>query len=76
MQETQLNSEKIEIVKKIIESSNREVLDAVKKILIQEEKRHSDEELNEYQLKEIEISKQQISNGDTVDWEDLKKRLL
>lgn len=76
MQTTNLNNEKLETAKKVIQSSAPEVLGDVREILRKKARKYSDHNLNEHQLHEIALSRKQISNGQTVDWADLKKRMI
>lgn len=65
---------KIEIVKQILESESKELLDKLYSTLNRED---SDfwTELSSDQKEEIEIGRRQVRNGETEDWEIVRDRL-
>lgn len=65
---------KLELVKQILESESRELLDKIYATLKKEENDFW-LELTEDQKREVEIAKQQVKNGETEDWENVLKRL-
>ena len=69
-----IRSLKIELVKQILESESKELLDKLHSILKRED---SDfwNELSDDQKEEVEIGRRQVRNGETEDWEILKDRL-
>ena len=66
---------KIELVKQILESESKELLDQIYSTLKREEKDFWIE-LTDDQKEEVEIGRRQVSNGETEDWETLRERLL
>ncbi len=66
---------KIELVKQILESESKELLDKLYSILKRED---SDfwPELSADQKEEVEIGRRQVRNGETEDWEIVKERLM
>ena len=65
---------KLELVKYILESESKELLDKVYSTLKIEENDFWNE-LTESQKKEVEIGLKQIESGETEDWEDFLKRV-
>lgn len=65
---------KIEIVKQVLETESQDLLD---KILDTIKKENPDfwHELSDEQKAEIEMSRDQIKNGESESWESLRKRL-
>jgi len=76
MLEADLNSIKVEIVRQILESSDAEILTSINKML-----HHNSEnekaffEPSSHVLNEIVMGKQQVQEGKTINWEDLRKQL-
>tara|TARA_R110002124_G_scaffold286310_1_gene466833 strand:- start:16477 stop:16695 length:219 start_codon:yes stop_codon:yes gene_type:complete len=69
-----IQSLKIELTRIILETESTDLL---KKLLadLKKEKRDFWLDLTEDQKNEIEISREQIQNGETEDWESISKRL-
>lgn len=65
---------KIELVKQIIESESKELLDKIYSALKREEKDFWNE-LTDDQKEEVEIGRRQVRNGETEDWESVRERL-
>jgi RNA-splicing ligase RtcB len=70
-----LNSIKVEIVKKVLDSSDSSILDSIHKMLSEAKGNNGTFKLSETEISDIEISRKQIAEGKTMDWEDLKKKL-
>ena len=66
---------KIELVKQVLESESKELLNQIYSALKNDEKDFWDE-LTDDQKEEVEIGKRQVSNGETEDWENVRERLL
>jgi len=65
---------KIELVKQILESESKELLDKIYAALKREEKDFW-MDLSDDQKKEVEIGRRQVKNGETEDWESVLARL-
>ena len=65
---------KLELVKQILESESKELLDKIYATLKKEQKDFW-LEMSDEQQEEIEIARKQIKNGETEDWESVLKRL-
>lgn len=65
---------KVEIVKRILELENEDILSRILKTLSSKE-RDFWLDLTTDQKEEIEISRKQILNGEIEDWESIYKRL-
>lgn len=65
---------KIELVKQILESESKELLDKIYSTIKREEKDFWTELTND-QKEEVEIGRQQVRNGETEDWENVRDRL-
>jgi len=65
---------KAELVKQILATESKELLDRMWNLLKREEKDFWIE-LTDAQKREIEIGLKQIENGQTEDWDDLMKRM-
>lgn len=65
---------KIELVKQILESESKELLDKIHSALKREEKDFWNE-LTADQKEEVEIGRRQVRNGETEDWESVRERL-
>jgi len=65
---------KIELVKQILESESKELLDKIYATLKREEKDFW-LELSDDQKKEVEMGRRQVKNGETEDWESVLERL-
>ncbi len=65
---------KAELVKQILATESKELLDRMWNLLKREEKDFW-LELTDAQKREIEIGLKQIENGQTEDWDDLMKRM-
>lgn len=66
---------KIELVKQILASESKELLDNIHSALKIEEKDFWNE-LTDDQKEEVEIGRRQVSNGETEDWENVRERLF
>ncbi len=66
---------KIELVKQILDSDSKELLDEIYRALKGENQdfRHN---LTEDQKREIELAREQIARGETEDWQTIKNRLM
>lgn len=65
---------KIELIKEIVSSESKELLDKIYTAL-QGEKVDFWLELTEDEKEEVRISREQIKNGNTEDWTDIYDRL-
>ncbi len=74
MSKTELQNTKIELAKFILNSHDESLISRIKEV-IEGETEDFWFDLDDYQKKEIEISRSQIKNGQTEDWETLKLRL-
>ena len=66
---------KIELVKQILDSESKELLDKIYSALKREEKDFWNE-LTDDQKEEVEIGRRQVRNAETEDWENVRERLL
>ena len=66
---------KIEIVKQIVQSESKELLDKVYNALINKDKADFFLQLTDSQKLEIEIARKQNENGETEELESVLKRL-
>ena len=67
--------EKLELIKMLIETNDSSIIDAVKKIFTSEKKDWWDE-LTDEQKFEIEESDREIDRGQYVDFEDFIKKFI
>ena len=67
--------EKLELIKMLIETNDSSIIDAVKKIFTSEKKDWWDE-LSDEQKFEIEESDREIDRGEYVDFEDFIKKFI
>ena len=67
--------EKLELIKMLIETNDSSIIDAVKKIFTSEKKDWWDE-LTDEQKFEIEESDREIDRGEYVDFEDFIKKFI
>ena len=65
---------KSELVKSILATESKELLDKLWNVLKKEDKDFW-LELSDAQKREVEIGLRQIENGETEDWEDFLKRI-
>jgi len=65
---------KIELIKQIIASESKELLDKIYRTLHQEEKDFW-LELTDDEKEEVELGRQQVQNGETEDWNSVLERL-
>jgi hypothetical protein len=68
-----IQAEKIEIVKMILETDNEFLLKSVRSIIEQEQKSDFWNALNSDQKEDIELGLREIEKGETVDYEELMK---
>lgn len=69
-----LQSTKIELAQIILNSQNEKLINKVK-ALIKSEEQDFWLDLTETQKEELEISRNQIKNGQVEEWQSLKKRI-
>ncbi len=74
MSKTELQKTKIELAKFILNSSDESLISRIKGV-IENESVDFWLDLDDFQKKEIEMSRFQIKNGQTEDWESVKQRL-
>lgn len=72
--EMDIQALKLELVKYILESESKELLDQIYTTLKREEKDFW-LEMTDDQKEEVNIAKRQVKNGDTEDWETVLDRL-
>ncbi|MEQ9188635.1 MAG: hypothetical protein RLP15_12940 [Cryomorphaceae bacterium] len=65
---------KLELVKQILESESKELLDKIYSTLKRDEKDFW-LEMTDDQKEEVEIGRRQVQNGETEDWETVLERL-
>ncbi len=69
-----IQAEKIELMKLILETDNPSILSSIKKILKKESKKDFWDTLPQSQKDEILKSIEEIENGEIVDYEDFIKK--
>ncbi|NOQ25669.1 MAG: hypothetical protein GQ564_09950 [Bacteroidales bacterium] len=69
-----IQAEKIELVKMILETDNPSILNSIKKILKRESKKDFWDTLPQSQREEIMKGIEEIENGEIVDYEDFIKK--
>lgn len=69
-----IQEEKLEIMKRILETENPEILHSIKKLLKRERKADFWEALPENQKDEILKGIEEIDKGETIDYEDLIRK--
>jgi hypothetical protein len=69
-----IQTEKLEIMKMILETDNPGILDSIKKIFKKENSVDFWETLSQDQKDEIRMGIDEIENGETIDYEDLIKK--
>ncbi len=69
-----IQAEKIELMKLILETDNPSILSSIKKILKRESKKDFWDTLPQSQKDEILKSIEEIENGEIVDYEDFIKK--
>lgn len=66
-----IQAEKLELVRMILDTDNPGLLTAIKRIFLHSEKKDFWMELSEEQKKEIQLGIEDIDNGNIVDFEDV-----
>ena len=69
-----IQAEKLELMKLILETENPSILELAKNIFKKEFKKDFWETLPQYQKDDILQGIQEIENGDVIDYEDFMKR--
>jgi len=69
-----IQAEKIELVKMILETDNPSILSSIKKMLKRESKKDFWDTLPQSQKEDIMIGIEEIENGEIVDYEDFIKK--
>ena len=69
-----IQAEKLEIMKMILETDNPSILESIKKIFKRESKKDFWETLPQNQKEDILEGIQEIENGEVVDYEDFIKK--
>ncbi|QQS50213.1 MAG: hypothetical protein IPM71_11505 [Bacteroidota bacterium] len=69
-----IQAEKLEIMRMILETDNPSILDSIKKIFKKQASRDFWETIPQSQKDDILHGMQQIENGDVVDYEDFIKK--
>lgn len=69
-----IQTEKLEILKLILETENPSILESIKNMFKKESKKDFWETLPQYQKDDILQGIQEIENGDIVDYEDFMKK--
>ncbi|MCB0497072.1 MAG: hypothetical protein KDC79_13110 [Cyclobacteriaceae bacterium] len=68
-----IQAEKLEIMKMILETDNPSILESIKRLFTRESSKDFWAELPQEQKDEILIGLQEIDNGDTVNYDDFMK---
>lgn len=68
-----IHSEKLELVKLILETENIDILTKIKTLLKVEKKKDFWDDLTQKQKDEINVGLSEIENGDVVDYEEFIK---
>jgi predicted Zn-ribbon and HTH transcriptional regulator len=69
-----IQAEKIELVKMILETDNPSILSSIKKILKRDSKKDFWDTLSQAQREDIMKGIEEIENGEIVDYEDFIKK--
>lgn len=69
-----IQAEKLEIMKMILETDNPNILESIKRLFTRESSKDFWTELPQEQKDEILIGLQEIDNGDTVNYDDFMKQ--
>lgn len=69
-----IQAEKLELMKLILETENPSVLESIKSIFRKESKKDFWETIPQYQKDDILQGIQEIENGEIIDYEDFMKR--
>lgn len=69
-----IQAEKIELVKMLLDTENPKIIESIKKILKKAKTADFWDDLSVEQRKEIEIASREIENGEITDYESFMKK--